>query len=78
MAELEIVELPIDAVPGEQLGVRSCFEDAALVHHDDEVGALDRREAVCDADGGAPHHEFLDHGLDGAFGFGIEGAGRLV
>ena len=58
--------------------MRAGLDDSALLHDDDLVGALDRREPVRDADGRAADHELLERGLHGTFGLGVERARGLV
>jgi hypothetical protein len=43
---LQLVQLPIDAALGQQFLMGPLLAQAALVHHQDPGGALDRREAV--------------------------------
>ena len=42
-----------------QLGVRAFTDDAPVIHDDDAVGVLDRREAVRDDDGRPVAHDGL-------------------
>jgi hypothetical protein len=58
--------------------VRAGFHDAALVQHDNHVGVQNGREPVRDANGRAALHQFVERGLHGAFGFGVERAGGFV
>lgn len=56
----------------------AAFDDLAVFHDEDLVGAADGGEAMGDDEGGAAAHEvgetFLDHG----FGFGVEAGGGFV
>src|SRR5262245_56328616 len=51
-AELEEMELLIEPGRRDQLPVRPCLDDAALVENEDAIRALDRGEAVRDHEGG--------------------------
>ena len=44
--------------------MRSLFDDAAFVHHEDELGVADGAEAVCDDEAGAVGHQVF-HGFAG-------------
>ena len=46
--ELGVVEVVVGPARGEQLGVVALLDDAAVLHHEDEVGVPDRREPVGD------------------------------
>ena len=75
---LELVELPVEAALGEELLVGALFAELAFVHDEDGVGALDRREAVGDEDGGAARDHAVEREADAEFGVGVDGAGGLV
>jgi hypothetical protein len=72
------VQPRVVAVQGQQLGVRAALDDAALVHHQDDVGALDGGQAVGDHQRGAAAHDAVERGLDVALGFGVERRGGFV
>src|SRR3546814_8989572 len=55
--ELGVVETEVRAVVGQQLVVRALLHDAALLHHEDHVGAADRGKAVGDDEAGARSEE---------------------
>src|SRR5213075_3178500 len=44
--ELKVVQPAVQPVPGEQIGVAPVLDDPTFRQHDDEVGMLDRGEAV--------------------------------
>src|SRR5574341_1990920 len=75
---LDAIELGVDAVARDELGVAAALDDAAPLEHDDAVGALDGREAVRDNDGGAPAHQGVERRLHLALGLGVERGGGLV
>ena len=54
------------------------FDDAAIFHDDDPVGAPDGREPVGDDERGAPLGSRRDGFLDEAFTLAVEGGGRLI
>ena len=54
------------------------FDDLAVVQDQDEVGALDGRQAVRDGEDGATFHGVFQGRLDGPLGFGVEGGGGFV
>src|SRR5262249_2549030 len=76
--ELGLVKPAIEPVMGEKLGVLAALDDAALVHHGDEVGVDDRRQAMCDDHRGASLHQRLQRRLDMPLAFVVERGGRLV
>src|SRR5689334_14501709 len=47
-SELALIEVVVEAMPGEELVVGALLDDAALVHDHDLVGVADRREAMRD------------------------------
>src|SRR6516165_11955139 len=68
----------ICAAPGQQLGVRAFFDDAALVKYDQTVHARGRRQAVGDRDDRASAHQAVELLLNRCLDLGIESGGRLV
>ena len=76
--ELHFVEVAVDAAEGEEVVVLAALDDAAVVEYEDLVGAADGRKAVGDGEDGAAAHGFVEGVLDGALGFGVEGAGGFV
>jgi len=54
------------------------LHDSPLTQDEDEVGASNRRQSVCDHQHRAPTHEAPYGLLHQALRFGIEGAGGLV
>ena len=78
VVELQPGEAGVEAALGHQRVVRALLDDAAVVHHDDPVGAADGGEAVGDDDRRAVVHQPLERLLDQPLGFGVERGGRLV
>src|ERR1039458_717904 len=78
LLELEFVEFGINPAGPEQFRVGARFDNAALVQYHNEIGPLDGREAVGDADRRAALHQCFERLLDNPLGFGIERAGGLV
>ena len=54
------------------------FNDFSLIEHDNHVCVQNRRKPVRDANRRAAFHQFVERGLHGAFGFGVERAGGFV
>ena len=65
-------------VEGEQFAVRSAFDDAPLVHDQDQVGALDGRQAVGDHQRGPVGRGPLQRRLDVALRLGVQRRGGFV
>ena len=76
--ELGLVELAVDAVPGQQLLVAALLGNHAALDHQDPVRLQDRGQAVGDDDAGSSCHELLQGVLDCVLRNGIQGGGRLV
>ena len=68
----------INAAALDQFRVRAGLNDAALVQHDNHVRVENGGEPVRDANGRAALHQFVERGLHGAFGFGVERAGGFI
>ncbi|MNF66900.1 hypothetical protein D3C84_487010 [compost metagenome] len=62
----------------QQLSVGAALDDLALVHHQNQVGFFDGRQAVSDDQRGATFHDLVQRRLNMALGFGVEGRGGLV
>src|SRR6185436_1944340 len=58
IAELGAFEAGVGAIAGDQLGVRTAFDDAPTLHDDDLVRVFDRRQSMRDDQRGAVAHEF--------------------
>ncbi len=71
-------EPPIGAVAADQLGVASCFDDAAMVEDENAVGADDAGEPVRQHNRRAPVREPVEPALDQRFVLGIDRRQRLV
>src|SRR5262249_41904930 len=78
LPELGVVEACEGASACDQLGEGALLEDAAVVEHQDRVGATDGRQAVGDDEGGAAGHEPLEPLHDERLGGGIERRRGLV
>ena len=68
----------IEAVLGHEGVVGALFDDFAVPHHKNLVGAADGGESMGYDEAGAAFHEFGEGGLDSQFGAGIDGAGGFV
>ena len=68
----------VDAVHGEQLGVRALLDDAASVHHDEPVQRRDGGQAVCNGHHRLALHQRVQALLDGGFNLAVQRAGGLV
>src|SRR5579862_9769057 len=51
--ELRVVEARVRTVVSQQLAVRAFLDDPTVLHHEDDVGAADGRQAVRDHEAGA-------------------------
>ena len=58
--------------------MRAAFAEATFVHHQDQVGVADGREAVGDDERGATFEQFFQGLLDRVLGLGIDAAGGFV
>lgn len=65
--KLRFIELPVDAVLGEQGFVVSLLADDAALHHKDFVRLEDRGQPMRDDDTGSALHQMLQGLLDGVF-----------
>ena len=68
----------IGAVPADQFGVTTQFDDAAVIEDQDTVGADHARQPVRQDQGGAPGREPVEGLLDHRLVFGIDRRQRLV
>src|SRR6185312_11250957 len=75
---LKLIKTPVDAAMGEELLVAAHFAKLAAMHDEDSVGALNRREAVGDDDGGAAGDHALESGAHTEFGIGIDGGSGFI
>ena len=71
-------EFGVVAVLGDELVVPAGLDDAALLEHDDLIGAPDGGEAVGNHEHRAALHEALERELDFAFGDGIDAGSGFV
>src|SRR5436309_7466953 len=77
-AVLPRVEVEVAAALRVQRLVRAALDDAAVLDHQDLVGAPDGREPVGDDEGGAVLHQVGEARLDERLGLGVEARGGLV
>ena len=75
---MQLVELEVKAVVGEELLVGALLAELAFVHDEDGVGALDGAEAVGDQDAGAAGDHAGEGEAHAVFGVGVDGAGGFV
>ena len=71
-------QLPIGAIKLHQLVVRTAFDHAPAIEHQDTVGADNAGEAVRQNDRGTPGHEPIDRALNDRIVLGIDRGQRLV
>src|SRR5262245_22115443 len=62
--ELRLVQPTVDAAAADQILVGALLANAALGHHHDPVGVLDRRQPVGDDQRGAPRSQLSQRLLD--------------
>ena len=68
----------IIAILRKKLGVRATLDDPPVVHDEDQIRVLDRGDPVGDNEDRAVVAQLFELGLDLAFGFHIDGGGRVV
>ena len=78
LCELALVEVVVEALLAQELGMITLLDDPATVNHDDHVGVADRREAMGDDEGGAPVTQARHGLLDQHLGARVDVARRLV
>ena len=72
------VQTGVRAAGGHQLVVRASLDDASVVEDDDEVGAANRGQAVCDDERCSSCQQVTQPSLDPALGTDVDGGRRLV
>src|SRR5690606_29025533 len=77
-AGLQLEKPRVAAAEPHELLVAAAFDDAALIHDDDEIRAAHRREAVRDQDGDLVPGQRAEVLEDFRFGLGVHGRRRLV
>ena len=76
--ELQSCKPGVEAIRGEERGVRSLLDHASGLDDQNAIGVDDRREPVGDHERGPALHEPFERALDQCFAFRVEGRGRLV
>src|SRR6185437_2094052 len=74
----EAIEAPVDAALLQQLLVGTLLAQHALVHDEDQVGALDGREAMGDTDAGAAGEHAGEGFANFELGVGVHAGGGFV
>src|SRR5262245_53305702 len=77
-AELQLMEVRVAAVAGDQLGVRALLDDATALDHDDAIRDAGGGEAMRDDEGRAPARGAVERLDQRVLGRGVEARGRLV
>ena len=75
VAQLQIVNLAVKTLLWQAVGVRAALDDAAFIHHQDQVGPADGRQALGNHKGCAALHQACQRFLDQVFGLGIHAGG---
>ncbi len=52
--------------------------DSPLIQHDDTIGILDGKQAVCDDQRSSSTHQFVERRLNVTFGFSVESRGCFI
>src|SRR5471032_2345291 len=78
VARLRLIQAVVGAFARHQIVVRAFLDDHAAVEHHQAVGALQRRQAVRDGDGGAAVHQVVERLLDFLFRLRVDRGGGLV
>src|SRR5437016_4935397 len=68
----------IPALRGHPLLVVAALDDAAVFHQQDNIGAANRGEAVCDYESSAPREQRRHRGLNQLLALGVEIARGLI
>ena len=68
IAQLQIVNLAVETLFGKQFGMGAALYNAALIHHDNQVGLADGRKALGNHKCGAAPHEGRQRFLDEMLG----------
>src|SRR3569832_1926376 len=76
--KLQLVQIRVIAAAREQFAVTSLLHHATVIHHHDEIGVLDGREAVRDHKRGAVAHHLGERGLDVTFRLAVQRRRGLV
>src|SRR5687768_7895086 len=76
--ELQLVEAVVDASLREELLMRSRLAELTLVHDQDPVHALNRRQPVRDGDRRPASHRHLERIANEQLGIGIDARRRLI
>ena len=69
---LPVVEAGVEALTGDQVGVRPLLDDPAMIDHGDAVGPADRGQPVGDDERHAAAHQALERLHQHGFGQGVE------
>src|SRR5204862_3818317 len=64
--ELQLVELLVKTAVLDQLAVRASLNNSPLVQDDDQIGLLNRRESMGDANRSPATHQLFQCRLDGS------------
>src|SRR5215471_6205515 len=76
--QLRLDKLPVERRGSNELVVRPCFDDAALVEDDDAIDASHRRQPMRDDKRGRTIFDLPQRALDDRLELRVEGARRLV
>src|ERR1700738_4314850 len=76
--KLKFIQSAVNTAALKKFRMRAGFDNFAFAEHNNEVGPLDRRQPVGDADGGAALHELFQLHLDDALTFRVQRVGGLV
>src|SRR5258708_20412213 len=72
MAILQLIELPVEAAMRQELLMVAALAKLSLVHDEDGVRALDRREPMGDQNGGTPRDHAREGEAHAKFGLGVD------
>ena len=75
---MQLIELPVDATPGQQFLVCPDFTQLRFVHNDDAGGALNRRKAVRDHDRCPVQNEAVQSLPDAQLGLRVDARSRFI
>jgi len=76
--ELQFMEAGVQAALGDQLAVRTLFDDATFAQHQNAVGLLYSAQPVGDDECGATAHQFFERALQAGFSIAVHAGGCFV
>ena len=76
--QLEVVDAPVESARAQKLRVRASLRDSTPVHHENEIGVADRRQAVSDDEGRASLYHLRERLLQFVLRLHVDAGGGVV